>query len=62
LRGGSSGRLAVYLLAAAFLILGICIRKLWLSPPFGVVTGAAAWAIVNARRADLAARRMQRRG
>jgi hypothetical protein len=62
LKGGSSGRLAVLLLSVAFLALGIYVGDLWLSVPFGIATAGAAWAVVNARRNDLAARRMQDRG
>jgi len=62
LKGGNSGRAAVLLIAAAFLALGIYTGHLWLSVPFGIVTAIAAWAVVRARRNDLAARRMERRG
>jgi len=62
LKGGSSGRGAVLLIAAAFLALGIYTGHLWLSVPFGIATAIAAWAVVRARRNDLAARRMERRG
>src|SRR6266851_4051163 len=62
LKGGSSGRGAVPLIAAAFLALGVYTGHLWLSVPFGIATAIAAWAVVSARRNDLAARRMERRG
>jgi len=62
LRVGSSGRLAVLLLVAGFLALGIYVGNLWLSVPFGIATAIAVWAVVNAGRNALAARRMQRRG
>jgi hypothetical protein len=29
--------------------------------PFGIVTASAAWVVIRAARADLAARRMERR-
>jgi hypothetical protein len=61
LKGGSSGRLAVLLLAAGFLALGIYVGNPWLSVPFGIATGLAAWPVVMAGRNDLAARRMSRR-
>jgi heme exporter protein D len=62
LKGGSSGRVAVLLIAAAFLALGIYAGNLWLCVPFGIATAVAAWAVVVAGRNDLAARRMERRG
>jgi len=61
LAGGSSGRAAVFLIAAAFLALGIYGGSLLLSVPFGVVTLLAAGALVRALRADRAARRLGRR-
>jgi hypothetical protein len=61
LKGGSSGRLAVLLLAAGFLALGIYVGNLWLSIPFGIATGAATWPVVMAGRNNLAARRIWRR-
>lgn len=62
LKGGSSSRLAVLLIAAAFLALGIYVGNLWLSVPFGIATAVAGWAVISAGRNDLAARRMERRG
>jgi hypothetical protein len=62
LTGESPGRLAVLLIVAAFLALGIYTGNLWLSVPFGMAAAAAAWTVVSAGRNDLAARRMQRRG
>jgi hypothetical protein len=62
LKGGSSGRRAVLLMAVAFLALGIYTGHLWLSVPFGIATAVAAWAVLSARRNDLAVRRMERRG
>lgn len=61
LKGGSSGRVAVFLIAAGFLALGIYTGNLWLSVPFGIATAFAAWAVVSAGRNDLAAGRMERR-
>jgi hypothetical protein len=61
LQGGSSGRIAVFVIAASFLTLGIFASKLWLSLPFGIATAAAAWTLVKAGRNALAIRRMQRR-
>jgi hypothetical protein len=60
LKGGSSGRGSVFLIAAAFLALGIYTGNLWLSVPFGIATALAAWAVVSAVRSDLAAGRMER--
>jgi hypothetical protein len=62
LMGGSSGRVAVLLIAGAFLGLGIYTGHLWLSVPFGMTTAGAAWAVVSGGRHDLASRRMSRRG
>jgi hypothetical protein len=58
LKGGSSGRVAVLLIAAVFLALGIYAGNLWLSVPFGIATAVAAWAVASAGRSDLAARRI----
>jgi hypothetical protein len=62
LKGGGSGRVAVFVIAAAFLALGIYAGNLWLSVPFGIATVVAAWVVASAARNDLAARRMERRG
>jgi hypothetical protein len=60
LAGGSSGRAAVFLIAAAFCALGIYDGSLLISVPFGVVTLLAAGALAQAVRAGRAARRMER--
>jgi hypothetical protein len=62
LKGGSSGRVAVLLIAAVFLALGIYVGNLWLSVPFGIATAVAAWTVVSAARTSRAARLMERRG
>lgn len=61
LKGGSSGRVAVLVIAAVFLAVGIYTANLWLSVPFGIVAVSAAWVVINAARNDRAARRMERR-
>jgi len=60
LAGGSSGRAAVLLIAAAFLALGIYAGSLLISVPFGAVTVVAGIALVRAVRADRAVRRIER--
>lgn len=60
LAGGSSGRAAVFLIAAAFFALGIYGGSLLISVPFGVVTLLAAGARVQAVRTARAVRRMER--
>ncbi len=61
LAGGSSGRVAVFLIAAAFFALGIYVGWLLISVPFGIVTLIAAGALVRAAQADRAVRRLERR-
>jgi hypothetical protein len=61
LAGGSSGRVAVFLIAAAFLALGLYTGWLLISVPFGIMTLLAGGAIVRAARADWAVRRIERR-
>jgi hypothetical protein len=61
LKGGSSGRITVLVIAAVFLAVGIYKGNLWLSVPFGIATASAAWVVIRAARDDLAARRMERR-
>jgi hypothetical protein len=60
LAGGSSGRIAVFLIAAAFLALGIYGGSLLISVPSGVVTLLAAGTLVRALRTNRAVRRMRR--
>jgi hypothetical protein len=60
LAGGSSGRIAVFLIAAAFLALGIYGGSLLISVPAGVVTLLAAGTLIRALRTRRAVRRMQR--
>jgi hypothetical protein len=60
LAGGGSGRAAVFLIAAAFLALGIYIGSILISVPFGVVTLLAAGTIVRAVRANRRVRRIER--
>jgi hypothetical protein len=60
LAGGSSGRTAVFLIAAAFLALGIYGGSVPISVPFGVVTLLAAGALVRAVRTAWAVRRTER--
>jgi len=57
--GGSSGRVAVLLIAAAFLAVGVYTGNLWLCVPFGIAMAVAAWSVVSSRRNYLAARRME---
>jgi hypothetical protein len=61
LRGGPSGRVAVFVIAAAFLALGIYGGSVLLSVIAGIATAGAAGALVRAAQADRAARRMERR-
>jgi|SRR5579859_2559571 len=61
LRGGPSGRFAVFAIAAAFLAVGIYGGNLLLSVIAGVATIAAAAALVRAIYDDMAVRRMERR-
>jgi len=61
LRGGPSGRVTVFVLAAACLALGIYGGVLLLSVIAGIATVGAAAALVRAALADRAARRMERR-
>ncbi len=60
LAGGSSGRAAVFVIAAAFLALGIYSGWLLISVPFGIVTLIAGGALVRAVQADWAVRRIER--
>jgi hypothetical protein len=59
--GGSSGRIAVFVIAAAFLALGVYSGIVVLSVPAGIATAGAAWAVARAIYSDLAVRRMERR-
>jgi hypothetical protein len=61
LRGGRSGRITVFVIAAACLALGIYGDSLLLSVIAGVATVAAAGALVRAAYGDWAVRRMERR-
>jgi type IV secretory pathway VirB2 component (pilin) len=61
LRGGRSGRVAVFVIAAACLALGIYGRSLFLSVIAGIATAAAAAALVRASYGNRAARRLERR-
>jgi type IV secretory pathway VirB2 component (pilin) len=61
MRGGPSGRVAVFVITAACLALGIYGRSLVLSVIAGIATAAAALALVRAISGDRAARRMERR-
>jgi hypothetical protein len=58
LAGGSSGRIAVFLIAAAFLALGIYGGNLLISVPSGVVTLLAAGALIRVLRTNRAVRRI----
>jgi hypothetical protein len=61
LRGGGSGRITVFVIAAAFLAVGIYGGSLLLSVPAGIATAAAAGTLVRAVHDDLAVRRLERR-
>lgn len=61
LRGGPSGRVAVFVIAATCLALGIYGGSLLLSVLAGVATLAAAITLVRAARDNWAVRRMERR-
>jgi type IV secretory pathway VirB2 component (pilin) len=60
-RGGRSGRVAVFAIAAVCLALGIYGRSLLLMVIAGIATAAAAGALVRAAYGDRAARRLERR-
>lgn len=61
LNGGSSGRLAVLLIAAAFLALGIVSGSLLLIVPTGIIAILAAGAVIRAAGHSRAVRRLERR-
>jgi hypothetical protein len=61
LRGGRSGRIAVFGIAAAFLAVGIYEGSLLLSVVSGIAVVAAAGALVQAAFHNRAVRRMERR-
>ena len=61
LSGGRSGRLAILLIAAAFLAVGIYGGSPLLSVASGIAVVAAAGALVRAARDNRAVRRMERR-
>jgi 3-methyladenine DNA glycosylase Mpg len=61
LRGGPSGRVAVFVIAATCLALGIYGGSLLLSVLAGVATVAAATALVRAIHDNWAVRRVERR-
>jgi hypothetical protein len=60
LRGGSSGRVAVLLIAAAFLALGIYGGSLVLSVASAIAVVLAAWALVRAALVRREDRRLQK--
>jgi hypothetical protein len=61
LNGGRSGRVTVFVIAAALLALGIYGGSPLLSVPSGIATVAAAGSLVRAAQGNWAARRMERR-
>jgi hypothetical protein len=61
LRGGPQGRIAVFVIAAAFLALGVYEGSLLFSVIAGVATVGALWAVMRAAYGDWAVRRMERR-
>ena len=61
LRGGSSGRAAVLVIAAGTFALGIYAGNLFVSVPFGIAATAAAVAVIRATVDARAARRLERR-
>ncbi len=61
LRGGSSGRVAVLVVASGFLALGIYAANAFVWVPFGIATIGAALTVIRAATNDRAIRRLERR-
>jgi 3-methyladenine DNA glycosylase Mpg len=61
LRGGGSGRVAVFVMSAALFALGIYGGSVLLSVIAGIATVAATGTLVRAARENWAVRRMERR-
>jgi hypothetical protein len=61
LRGGGSGRITVFVIAAVFLALGIYGGNLFLSVAGGIATAASGGALIRAANDSWAVRRMERR-
>ena len=60
LKGGSSGRVAVFVIVAAFLALGIYTGNILITVPSGIATVLAVRALIQAGWRRRAARRMER--